>query len=352
MKARFLTQLLRTAVGLAILLYLFRRIDLSGLGSALHASLAHPFWLAGGIGMTFLGLTMGVIRWHRILRAQGLSLTGARVFSIFFVGQFFNAFMPGACGGDVARAYYVVRDTHRGKRTEAASTVFVDRAVGLFVLILFCCGVIAVRLPFFLTHPKAKAVGMLMLAFLAFAVLGILALFRRNLFEHWSLFRRVESWPTVGPLIRRAYDAFYLYRRRLPTVAQAFAFSLLNLGFLTSACICFSSALEIELPHPILNHFTMFPIITTLAAIPLTPGALGLREGLFAGLYGYLGVPPEQAVSLSLLVYAGGLFCSLLGGIIFIRHTASEHHGLREELEALSRERADTADPESIRRTD
>ena len=81
-----------------------------------------PWWLAGII-LTFLGLLAGVFRWKEILAAQGLRLPLSRVFSIFFIGQFFNAFMLGACGGDVARAYYASRDTP-GRRTEAASTVF------------------------------------------------------------------------------------------------------------------------------------------------------------------------------------------------------------------------------------
>lgn len=333
-KRRFIVQGLRIFVALAIFAYLLRSAPLQELGRRLGASLQHPGWLFGGVGLTFMGLLMGAVRWRIILDAQGVRLHPGKVFRIFFIGQFFNAFMLGACGGDVARAYYAARDLP-GRRAETASTVFVDRAIGLFTIILYCCLVILIRLPFFLTHPQTKGPGLLMLIFLATSLIGMLALFRRNLFEHFALFRRIEYATSVGPLIRRAYEALYLYRSNPRSLALALALSMLNLVLLTLACGSFGAAIGLSLDRPFLDHFTLFPIITTLAAIPLTPGALGLREGLFAGLYGAVGVLPPYAVSLSLMVYAGGLVCSLLGGIFFIGHTSAEHHSLREELRQI-----------------
>lgn len=330
-------QLLRLAVGMAILFFLLRQVPLYDLGDVLSGSARQPEWLAAGIAATFLGLVMGVVRWKIILDAQGTALPFRSAFRIFFIGQFFNAFMPGACGGDVARAYYAAKESAT-RRTEAASTVFVDRAVGLFATILFCCVLIALRLPFFLGHSQAEVPGLLMLVFLLSATAGILALFRRNLFEHFALFRRLEYGTAVGPLIRRAYNAFYLYRHRRRVLGLSVLLSILNLSFLTVACLFFGLALGLPIEKPFVDHFTLFPIVTTLAAIPLTPGALGLREGLFVGMYGAIGIEPAQAISLSLLVYVGGLVCSLLGCLFFISYTSAEHQSLRHELNELKRE--------------
>jgi uncharacterized protein (TIRG00374 family) len=337
--------ILRLLVGAAILFYLFRSMPRSALLDVWHDAREQPGWLAAGLAFTFMGLAMGVARWKQILETHRLHAGFFRVFQVFFIGQFFNAFMPGACGGDVARAYYVARGEH-GKRVEAASTVFVDRAVGLFVTVVFCCVFIVVRLPFFLVSPRAKAPGLFMLAFLVATVLGLLALFRRNVFEHIPVFRRVERNTALGPLIRRAYEAFYLYRQHPRVMLQAVVFSVLNLVCLTLACVCFGRAIHLPLAQPLLDHFTFFPIITTLAAVPLTPGALGLREGLFAGLYGVVGVGIPHAIALSLMVYISGLLWGLLGAVFFVTHATAEHRGLREELARLreERERAEAAD--------
>ena len=324
--------LLRIALGCGILGYLFWKMDLSLLGSVLAHAMDQWEWLVGGIVTTFLGLLMGVFRWDYILRAQGLRFTPSRVFSVFFIGQFFNAFMLGACGGDAARAIYVARDAP-GKRAEAASTVFVDRAVGLFVLILFCCVMIAFRIPIFLDNQGIEWAGILMLFFLIGSVAALLVLFRHNLFERWTLFKRFEESSGVGAMIRRIYDAFFRYRDHGRTIMQAAGLSVLNMIFLTLACYCFGCSLEINLP--MIDYFTLFPVITVLAAIPLTPGGLGLREGLFVTMFQAVHIDAVQALPLSLMVYFGGVFWSLFGGVLFLGYSSSAGHTIRQELDAI-----------------
>jgi uncharacterized protein (TIRG00374 family) len=327
----------RLILAVVLLSFFVSRLPGGALVDAFARSVDAPGWLTAGIAFTFLGLLMGAVRWHIVLEAQGLRVRGTDVFRIFFIGQFFNAFMPGACGGDMARAYYAAH-VASGKKTEAISTVFVDRAVGLFATIVVGCLVVLVRLPFFLRQSETKLAGVLMLAFLLGSVVGMLVLFRRHRFEHWPLFRRIEQASAVGMLIRRAYDAFYLYRSRHGVMVKALALSILNLVFLTLACLTFGVALDLPLARPMVQHFTFFPIITTLAAVPITPGALGLREGLFVTLYGAIGAGAAQALTLSLMVYAGGLAWSLLGGVFFVARSAAEHHGIRQELHEVRSE--------------
>src|SRR5438876_8575606 len=85
------------------------------------------------MGMTVL---LGVISWQMVLRVQGLELSFARTSEISFVAQFFNSFLLGSTGGDLIKAYYAARETHH-KKTEAVTTVFVDRLIGLWAMLLF-----------------------------------------------------------------------------------------------------------------------------------------------------------------------------------------------------------------------
>jgi glycosyltransferase 2 family protein len=321
----------RIIVGAGLMAYIVDRLDIQTLWNVLAQTVDRwPWWLAG-IFLTFLGLLAGVFRWKEILAAQGLRVPLSRVFSIFFIGQFFNAFMLGACGGDVARAYLAC-DTP-GRRAEAASTVFVDRAVGLFTMIAFCSIMIAFRIPLFLDHQGTRGPGFLMLVFLIGSVVAMFAIFRRNLFEHWPFFQRLETDTRLGPLIRRAYDAVYLYRRHVRVMLVSLVLSLLNLGFLTLACYSFGKSLQVE--QSLLDCFTLFPIISVIAAVPITPGSLGVREGLFITMYQAIGVDAHYSISMSLMVYLGSLVWSLFGGLVFVGYSAGSGHTLRAEIDAL-----------------
>ncbi len=320
------------AVGLLGFLFARLRSELLSLDDVLQAGLAHwPLWLVSLL-FTFLGLLVGALRWHFILRTAGLPLPWARVFSIFFIGQFFNSFMLGACGGDLARACYVAR-AWPGKRAEAATTALIDRAVGLLVLVIFSSAVILYRFHLFFDHIGNRWMGYVMISFLGGAVVLLVALLRKNLFEHWPLFQRWEKQTQLGAMFRRVYDALFLFHTRPGALLLAVLLSVLNMTLLTLACLCIGLSLGVELR--VRDYFTVFPVITVLASLPLTPGALGVREGLFVELLNTLGVAAVKALPLSLLTYLGGLVWSLLGGLVFLGYSSSQGQTLKEELAAL-----------------
>ena len=82
-----------------------------------------------------LTILLGVARWRLVLEVQGLHLPWGRATGITFVAQFFNSFLLGSTGGDVIKALYAARETHH-KKTEAVVTVFVDRLLGLWAMLL------------------------------------------------------------------------------------------------------------------------------------------------------------------------------------------------------------------------
>lgn len=328
---------LRILVAAGLLAYLLARMraDLASLDDVLREGLAHwPLWLAS-LGFTFLGLLVGALRWYTILRTAGLPLSWSKVFSIFFIGQFFNSFMLGACGGDLARAYYVAREWP-GKRAEAATTALIDRAVGLLVLVAFGSAVIIYRFHLFFDHIGNRWMGYLMISFLAGAVILLVLLLRKNLFEHWPLFQRWEQQTALGATFRRVYDALFLFHRQPRALVVAVALSFLNMTLLTLACLCIGVSLGIDLR--VRDYFTVFPVITVLSSLPLTPGGLGVREGLFVEQLNTLGVAAVMALPLSLLTYLGGLVMSLLGGLIFLGYSSSTGQSLSAELAAIKRE--------------
>ena len=104
---RALIQVTRYTICALLFIYLFEKMDGPDLRKALAAALTRWPDLLIGTAFSFCGLFAGVIRWHRLLHGYTIPLPFKKVFKMLFIGQFFNAFMPGSCGGDVVRAFYV-----------------------------------------------------------------------------------------------------------------------------------------------------------------------------------------------------------------------------------------------------
>ena len=327
-------KLLRAALCLALLAGLFHRVDGPTLRDAGRDALAHPGWLAVGTLLTLAGLLMAALRWAGILRAQGFAVPAGRIIRFFFIGQFFNAFMFGACGGDMARIYYTLRASVR-QRTEAATSVLIDRGIGLVLQVVFGCALILLYWPLFRATATGRAGATLMFAGLAGAAAGLLLLLRRNLFERFAFLRRWEARHALGGRLRRAYETAYAYHRQPRALAGAAVFSLLNLLFQMAACVALGRSLELDMPVAYFCAF--FPTISVLTAVPLTPGGFGVREGLFVVLLRSVGVDGHRALLLSLLYYFSGLIWSLVGGAFFLSSSAAAGQGLRAELESIRR---------------
>ena len=329
---RFILLVIRTGLGIAILVWVFSQLPLDEFVAALWRGALNWRWWAMGLFFAGMGLAGAAIRWRALLRAQQVDLTASRTMRLFFIGQFFNSFLPGSCGGDAARVYYVFRETEL-KRTEAMTTVVVDRGIGFLTLVFFACGMLAWQFTYVVEERWAQMAGLLMLAILLVAAIVSILAFHQHFFDRWP---RVTQWLRrwrLGPILIRAYDAVYVYRDRPTVLAVSVALSLVNLAGLTLACYAFGRSLGIDVS--LLYYFTLFPVITALSSIPLTPGAFGVREGLFVQLFAIPGVSAAGAVSLSLMVYGGGLAWSLFGGLLFINYTARFGVSWRDEWRKL-----------------
>jgi glycosyltransferase 2 family protein len=73
--------------------------------------------------------------------------------------------------------------------------------------------------------------------------------------------------------------------------------------------------------------FVIVPIVICISAVPITPSGLGVRENLFVLMLAApeINIPATSALSLSLLTYAGGLFWSLVGGVVYVGLKKKEH---------------------------
>src|ERR1700749_446802 len=166
-------KLARYTAGLVLLaaLFYFRLIDFDELRKAL----AHPGLLVLTWFLCVLTIPIASLRWHILLRSQGLELHVWHTTRIVAMGAFFGTFLPGSAGGDLVRGVYIYQASH-GRRTSALLSIFIDRLIGLGAFVIF--GVVAP-----LTRPW-QSYGIFEYTIFAFAVLFILGIFVLFIFGH------------------------------------------------------------------------------------------------------------------------------------------------------------------------
>ncbi len=306
-----------------------RRYGLPLLAESFRRAASNAEFMVCALLAALLCLVVCALRWKVLLDAQGMVLPFRRVFVLFFIGHFFNVLMPGAVGGDLVKAYYVAGEA-RHKRTEAVSTVFIDRIIGLLALIGLCAVVMIVRLPFFLSYPETKAALIFNAVLLVGAVVGLIIVFRRNVFEQWRLFRMLEERTALGGIISRVYSAFHVCMNRPAVLVKTLIYSVINHVMLIISAFFIGQALEITISFT--DYVTVFPIINAVGAIPISPGGLGTREVAAKFLLGTMGVAAITAVPLSLLQYAALMSWSLGGGVVYLAY--SRKRGSAKEIVA------------------
>jgi len=273
------------------------------------------------VGMT---IGIGVVRWRMVLKAAGLELSLLRIAEISLVAQFFNSFLLGSTGGDLLKAYYAARET-RHLKAEAVTTVFVDRLLGLFSMLLFACLMMVPNLALLQDHKRLGAVAVFtVLMTLACGAVVWLAL-RGGVSQRWPAARAWLRRLPKAEALERSLESCRQFGRDPALLAWFIGLSIALNFFCVLQVIVLAKGLGLAIPTVAL--FVIVPIIICIAALPITPSGLGIRENLYVLVLAVpvIAVPETSALSLSLLIFVGGLLWSALGGVVYLWLKDSQH---------------------------
>jgi uncharacterized membrane protein YbhN (UPF0104 family) len=296
---------LKISITLLALLYVFSQVDLADIGQRLLQ--ANLGWVLAGFLLVNASLVVRAYRWLLLLRGIGSPIRFRRLVSLYFAANFFNSVLPSGFSGDVVRAVEAAQDVPA--RT-AAGTVLVDRATGL--LALFIIGLVA--LPFrpdtfpptlFWQTTAVCLIGLMV----GFAVLeGRLV---RGL-GRWVPNKLQPMWQKVDRVITAVQACGWT------AVGQAMGISILfNLMQISWFAVA-GLALGYHLPF---SHYALVIPFLSLAILLPSIGGLGIREGLAPLLFASAGLSDEQAIALTLLVFAIERLSGFLGAPIYIVDT-------------------------------
>jgi uncharacterized membrane protein YbhN (UPF0104 family) len=285
-------------------------------------------YLAAAFALYSAALTLTLIRWYVLVRAQDLPFRLPDALRLGLVGFFFNTFLPGSVGGDIIKAAALAREQSR--RTVAVATVIMDRVLalwGLFWFVALLGGAFwalgrlegpAAEVSKFVVGSAAAVVAASSLVWL---LLGLLPDRRAERFAG-----RLARLPKVGGSAAEFWRAVWMYRCRQKSVALAFVISWV--GFVGFVCAFYCCALALwdgdpANPLPSLTqHFLLVPIGLIIMAVPLFPGGAGIGELGFGLLYEWFGYAAANGILGTLVQRVISWVLGLAGYAVYARMRA------------------------------
>ena len=265
------------------------------------------------ISLAFLLVIGGVIissyKWQILLSAQNVNITLSNLVAFYFIGLFSNNFLPTSIGGDAVRIYIVSKQSK--KAVESLTSVFMERATGLFALLLIA----AISLIFAHRLGIERNITFVIIALFVGFSLFLMVSFSKRLFERFTKIFRVLR---LNPLEKKAKEIHnsicsYKEHKRILLISLAISFLFQTISVMVVYIISLSLNLEVSL----LYFFLFVPVISVLTMLPISLNGIGIREGAYIFFFTKAGISNTQAISLSLLIFAIILFDSLIGGVIY-----------------------------------
>lgn len=330
----WISVIVRVVIFAAILFLLVRAVDFGELLRILPT--VHPGVLVLTFAAALGDITLVGWKWNILLRAFQVNVRAFRPILANYTGRIFTLVAPSTVGVDAYKTYFLVREG--APVVPVVSSIFVERFVGMMSSVAF----IALAMPFAARRLGLSPVELWAVAgWAGFLVLWIALI--------WSL--RVAhrlpgdaAVPRIPDAVNRKLQAFLVGLRELRSNQGAVLlyFAVSTLEKLFYGTVVWLSALCVGIDLPYWELISLTPLVSLLERLPISFAALGLREGLFVGLFDLFGIDPTQAVAIALVMRAaevGLLVFSLaawfLGGGAAL--SSAEIRAMQDRLVALRR---------------
>ncbi|MBV8079549.1 MAG: flippase-like domain-containing protein [Actinobacteria bacterium] len=250
---------------------------------------ANRTWLLVAALAFGAGFVSCVLAWRAALAASGARISVLRGTASLGVGALVNTFVPARLG-DVVKIALFSRSIDGPERIWTASGVYaaVSAARTLSIAALVVAASVTGALPLWPVLALCGAVGLV----------GALALSS----PRWRKHRRVAH----------LLEGFAALERSPRFAAQVLGWSFAVMATRLAAVAALATALG--LPHPLLAALVICPALDLAAALPLTPGNIGIASGAVAVALQSRGIGMTQAIGVGIAIQALETFVSLVAG--------------------------------------
>lgn len=289
---------LKIIISTALVFYLVYSFDFSKSWEIILKSNQFLFLLS--VLFIILNYIFSAIRWkYLILSEKKVKLS--YLIKLYFIGSFFNNFLPTSIGGD---AYKILKLGEKiSSKTDAFTATFLERFLGMIALLIFS---------FFGVYSYSKMdlttflIGFLLVIFGFILFLLFYPKFRFN----------IKFLEKIYTILDKIHTSFIKYKNfpQLLLVSLVSSF-VVQFFSIMSQYVLFSS---VGFSLPIDYSFFAFPVIFLSGyAIPSVNG-IGSQDILYERFFSQLGILTETILAVSVLYHLARFLVSLIGGLFYI----------------------------------
>ena len=299
---------LRVVCSGAALLWIVRTTPLNAISAILHR--ADWRWLISGFALNLLARVAAAERTLVISRALGLRVSRRQTLQTLFISNYYALLSPGPVLSGVVSVY---RYKSQGATlTGSISTLLGSRAVeaAIFIVIGATCVLIDSRIS--LTAVRVP----LSLALVAGILFGIAL-------TGWSLLHRrqaglrvagIPDKPGGGGRFSQILAVWHVLLRHGPLMAFRAAVPAAVQAILAGAAVSLlAKALDIDLS--LVTAIRICAAVYAVVLLPISLAGLGVRDLTLIKSFALLGLAPQLAVALSVLLFADPLLNAMIGGV-------------------------------------
>lgn len=306
MRKKF-TRHIRIGVSAVLLIYLFYYlVDFRNLIQVIKS--ADSFYIFVSVIFFLLSVFAAAYRWQYVVTLKQKHLSYKSSLREYFIGMFFNNFLPGSIGGDVVRIVGVSSEI--GSKEVALSSVFIERIIGLISLV-------AIGLSGFLflninTDQGYTGISIIILTTLIFVLFTII-----NPNANSALCEILETY-----LPKKFSNNIILYLKDFSEYSNSpykllivFLISLIFKVFDGLFLFFIFKSLSIELTYA--HAIAMFSIINVIKMVPISLNGLGLSAISWVIILKSFNINENLSASVDFLSITVSLILSGTGGILY-----------------------------------
>lgn len=264
----------KIAITAAALFFVFRKIDIASFKQAV----ANSNWWYFGLAVIMFNLSkiVAAFRLSSLYKACGLHLNNVYNLKLYYLGMFYNLFLPGSIGGDGYKVYLLNQNTNT-KVKDLVSATLLDRLSGLALLVILGGGLLLFSSLKLDNIPWQGLTIAGMLLVLPLFYLGIRIVFPNFLQSFWRI-----TWLSL----------------------------LVQIGQVACALLLLWS---LSVNDHLTDHLALFMLSSVVAVIPFTVGGVGARELVFLYGHQYLSVDSSVSVAFTLMFFSSTAITALIG---------------------------------------
>jgi uncharacterized protein (TIRG00374 family) len=255
-----------------------------------------------------IGVALSAKKWQLLFKLKDINVPFPTALKYYYIGSFFNAFLPTSIGGDAVKAYNISKELD--KKEEAFSSVVMDRISGLIAVLSI--GSLALTAGW---QVIPSDVIIVCLPILAIPVLLLILFFKTNII---GVILRKPFFIKFGKLhmfVEKIYSSLKDFSTHKRGIAVAFFISCCYHILLILNNYILSLALGLDIP--LYFFFIVIPIAEILVFLPVSIQGFGVREGTYVTLFSPFATN-AQSFALGFSNQIVKVIGSVIGGIVYI----------------------------------